>query len=392
MENTKSFLGKNAMLIILLFVMLMFEILMSIYGKGSLFSPENLANLISQNSYVVILATGMLLCILTGGNIDLAVGSTICLVSAFTGILIVNMKLDPYISILLCLFLSTLIGAYQAFWISYVKIPAFVVTLSGMLVFRGLALVILGAKGIAPFPDRFLNLFNTYIPGLSYGKSFIRSLSIILAIVVCAIFIVIQVYSRIQKVRRGYDVEYLPSMVVRLAIISIVIIFIFDRLGQYRGVPVMLFILGVIVLFYSYFTLNTVPGRYLYAMGGNEKAARLSGINTKKMLFFAYTNLGFLCGIASLVCVARFNQSSTTAGTSYELDAIGACYIGGASAYGGVGTVSGAVIGAVFMGVLNMGMSILGADPNLQRVIKGLVLLVAVVFDVLSKKRRMATA
>ena len=391
MIKVKDFFSKNAMLIILLFVMLFFEILISSNNKGSLFSPENLTNLISQNGYVVILATGMLLCILTGGNIDLSVGSIVILVGAVSGILIVNMKLNPYLSIVLCLLISALIGAWQAFWIAYVRIPPFVTTLAGMLIFRGLALVIMSSQGIGPYPDSFKVLFNSYIPGSS-NAALIQSVSLIIAAVICAVLIVMQIVSRIQKKRKGYYIENLIWVIIKLAVVSGVILFVASRLGQHRGIPFLLVLLGAIVLFYTYYTQNTVPGRYLYAMGGNEKAARLSGIDTKKMMFFAYTNMGFLSGVASLVCVARFNQAGTQAGTGYELDAIGACFIGGASAYGGVGTVGGAVIGAIFMGVLNMGMSILGADPNLQRVIKGLVLLAAVTFDVLSKNQRQAEA
>ena len=390
MSKVNSFLSKYAMLVVLVFVMLFFEVLLSVNGKGSLFSPENLTNLINQNSYVVILASGMLLCILTGGNIDLSVGSIVILVGAISGIFIVNMKIDPYLSIVLCLIIATLIGAWQAFWIAYVRIPPFVTTLSGMLVFRGLALVLMGSQGIGPYPDAFKAIFNSYVPGGGSAPAFIQSLSIILAVVICAAFVALQVLTRIQKKRKGYKGENLAGMIVRLAAICGVIIFVLQRMGLHRGLPVMLVILGAIVLFYSYFTQNTVPGRNLYAMGGNEKAARLSGVNTKRMMFFAYTNMGFLSGVTALVCVARFNQASTQAGTGFELDAIGACFIGGASAYGGVGTVGGAVIGAIFIGVLNMGMSILGADQNLQRVIKGLVLLAAVVFDVLSKNRKQA--
>ena len=390
MSKVNSFLSKYAMLVVLIFVMLFFEVLLSVNGKGSLFSPENLTNLINQNSYVVILASGMLLCILTGGNIDLSVGSIVILVGAISGIFIVNMKMDPYLSIVLCLVIATLIGAWQAFWIAYVRIPPFVTTLSGMLVFRGLALVLMGSQGIGPYPDAFKAIFNSYVPGGGSAPAFIQSLSIILAVVICAVFVALQVFSRIQKKRKGYAAENVAGMIIRLVVICAVIIFVLQRMGLHRGLPVMLVILGAIVLFYSYFTQNTVPGRYLYAMGGNEKAARLSGVNTKRMMFFAYTNMGFLAGVTALVCVARFNQASTQAGTGFELDAIGACFIGGASAYGGVGTVGGAVIGAIFIGVLNMGMSILGADQNLQRVIKGLVLLAAVVFDVLSKNRKQA--
>ena len=390
MENVKKFLSKSGLLVVLLLVMLLFEVLLSMNGRGSLFSPENLTNLINQNSYVVILATGMLLCILTGGNIDLSVGSVVVLVGAVSGILIVRMNVNPYLAIVICLIFAALIGAWQAFWIAYVGIPPFVTTLAGMLVFRGLALVIMNSQNIGPYPDNYKMLFNSFIPGSGNEAAFVHGLAIALSVVICGILIFTQVFSRIQKKRKGYEVEKLSAMIFQLIAICGVILFVFERLGRHRGIPVMLVILGSIVIIYSYFTLNTVPGRYLYAMGGNQKAARLSGIDTRKMLFFAYTNMGFLSGVTALVIVARFNQAGTMAGTGYELDAIGACFIGGASAYGGVGTVGGAVIGAIFMGVLNMGMSILGADQNLQRVIKGLVLLAAVIFDVLSKNRKQA--
>jgi len=390
MENAKQFFSKNGLLVVLLMVMVLFEVLLSVNGRGSLFSPENLTNLISQNSYVVILATGMLLCILTGGNIDLSVGSQVVLVGAISGIFIVNMNMNPYLAIVLCLVIASLIGAWQAFWIAYVGVPPFVTTLSGMLVFRGLALLLMNSQNIGPYPDNYKVLFNSFISGIGNEAALIHGLSIVLSVVICGILIFTQVFSRIQKKRKGYEVEKLSVMIVQLVAICAVILFVFERLGRHRGIPIMLVILGSIVIIYSYFTSNTVPGRYLYAMGGNQKAARLSGIDTRKMLFFAYTNMGFLSGVTALVIVARFNNASTMAGTGYELDAIAACFIGGASAYGGVGKVGGAVIGAIFMGVLNMGMSILGAEQNLQRVIKGLVLLAAVVFDVLSKNRKQA--
>ncbi|MDR2938938.1 MAG: sugar ABC transporter permease [Clostridiales bacterium] len=391
MSKVKNFFSKNAMLAILLFTMLLFEVLIQGNGKGSLFSPQNLTNLIGQNGYVVILATGMLLCILTGGNIDLAVGSVVILVGAFAGIFIVNMKLDPFISIILCLIIASGLGAWQAFWIAYMNIPPFIVTLAGMLTFRGLALVILGSKNIGPFPDSFKGLFNSSIPSSMVGgdnKGLILLITLLIAAAICTVILALHILSRIQKQRKGYPVDNMFSSLVRPIIVSIVIMLVFWRLGSHNGIPVVLVLIGVVVLIYTYFTQNTIYGRYLYAMGGNEKAARLSGINTKRMMFFAYTNMGFLAGVAALVCVARFNQASTQAGNGYELDAIGSCFIGGASAYGGVGTISGAVIGAIFMGVLNMGMSLLGWDQNIQRVIKGLVLLSAVVFDIISKNRK----
>jgi len=379
------------MFIGLIVVMLLFEIMISNSGRGTLlFSPMHLTNLISQNGYVVILAVGMLLCILTGGNIDLSVGSVVILVASISGILIVNMQMNIYLAIIICLLIGTLIGAWQAFWIAYVRVPPFVTTLAGMLIFRGLALLLLGAQGISPYPDNYRALFNNFIPGAGSDPEFIQGLSIILAVIVCIAVIGLQVFSRVSKIRKGYTVEHFAWMILRVALVGGAVLFVFWHLGMNRGIPVLLIWLGTIALIYNYFTQNTIPGRYLYAMGGNEKAARLSGINTKMVLFFAYTNMGFLSAVAALVCVARFNQAGTTLGTGFELDAIGACFIGGASAYGGIGRVGGAVIGAIFMGVLDMGMSIMGFDINLQRVIKGSVLLAAVIFDVLSKSRKQA--
>ncbi len=384
MTNIRETLKKNTMLIALVVVMLLFQALILANGKGSLFDPQNITNLILQNSYVVILATGMLLCILTGGNIDLSVGSVVVLVGAFAGTFIVNMKLNIYLSIFLCLLIGIAIGAWQGFWIAFVRIPAFIVTLAGMLLWRGLAQVILYGLTISPFPDNYLKYFTSFIPGESQNAF---ALSLIIGAVVFIVYVVAQILQRTQKMRKGYDVPTLPVFIAKLAILGVVIGLLAFLLGKHKGIPVVLILLGVVVLFYGYFTSNTVPGRYLYAMGGNEKAAKLSGIDTNKVLFFAYTNMGFLSAVAALVCVARFNSASPSAGQNYELDAIGSCFIGGASAYGGTGTLGGAVIGAIFMGVLNNGMSILGVDANWQRTVKGLVLLVAVVFDVLSKKQ-----
>ncbi|HCC34268.1 MAG TPA: ABC transporter permease [Ruminococcaceae bacterium] len=373
------------MTIALAVVMIFFQLMISGQGKGSLFDPTNISNLISQNGYVVILATGMLLCILTGGNIDLAIGSTVALVSALAGVMIVNMKLNIYVAILVCLVFGALLGAWQAFWIAYMKIPSFIVTLAGMLTFRGLAWIILDGKTISPFPKNFSNIFNSFLPGAGSSAA---TLSMIVAGVICLLFVGMQIFFRIQKTKKGYEVEPIGMMIAKIVIICAVVIAAFWLLGQDRGIPLVLILLAAVIMIYSYYTQNTVSGRYLYAMGGNEKAARLSGVNTKKMMFFAYTNMGFLSAVAAMVCVARFNSAAPSAGNNYELDAIGACYIGGASAYGGVGTVWGAVIGAIFVGVVNNGMSILGIDQNWQRTVKGLVLLAAVIFDVLSRKRK----
>ncbi|WP_195463045.1 multiple monosaccharide ABC transporter permease [Anaerotruncus colihominis] len=387
MTKTKEILKKNTMVIALVVVMVLFQVLISAAGKGSLFAPANITNLILQNSYVVILAVGMLLCILTGGNIDLSVGSVVALVGAIAGVMIVNNKMNVYLTIAVCLIMGILIGAWQGFWIAYVCIPAFIVTLAGMMLWRGLALIVLDGLTISPFPEDYLKYFSSFLPNTADNKGLVFGVTIAVGAILCAVYVVSQLIERGKKVRKNYELEPAGMLWGRLAVICVAAMALSFLLGKNKGIPVVLILLGVIVLVYSYYTQNTVPGRYLYAMGGNEKAAKLSGINTNRTLFFAYTNMGFLSAVAALVCIARFNSAAPSAGTNYELDAIGACYIGGASAYGGTGTIGGAVIGAIFMGVLNNGMSILGIDSNWQRAVKGLVLLAAVVFDVLSKKR-----
>lgn len=389
MKNAREIIKKNTMLIALVIVMLLFQALITGGGKGSMFSPANITNLILQNSYVVILATGMLLCILTGGNIDLSVGSVLALVGAVAGVLIVNLHMNIYLSIIICLLVGIAIGAWQGFWIAYVRIPAFIVTLSGMMLWRGIAMVILDGLTISPFPDNYLKYFTSFLPNTKETGT-ILTVTLIIGAIICAIYAGTQIMGRAKKLKKGYGVDSSAMFAGKLVLICVVVLALSFSMGSNKGIPVVLILLGIIVLVYNYFTQNTVPGRHLYAMGGNEKAASLSGINTNKTLFFAYTNMAFLSAVAALVCVARFNSASPSAGTGYELDAIGACYIGGASAYGGTGTVGGAVIGAIFMGVLNNGMSILGIDANWQKAVKGLVLLAAVVFDVLSKKRSKA--
>ncbi len=385
-SNIKKILKSNTMLIALIAVILLFEILIRSADRGSMLAPANISNLINQNAYVVILAVGMLLCIITGGNIDLSVGSTVCLVGAVAGTLIVNMGANIYISIILCLLLGVLLGAWQGYWIAYVRLPAFIVTLSGMLLFRGLANVILDGLTISPFPEEYLKLFSNYLPKTDNDNT-VMTITLIIAVILLAIYILFNLKSYNNKIKKNYKHETKLSLIAKIVFISIVVLLFASALGKHKGIPVVLIWLTVIVFIYNYFTSKTVPGRQLYAMGGNEKAAILSGIDTNKLLFGAYTNMGFLSAIAALVCVARFNSATPSAGNMYELDAIGSCFIGGASAYGGTGTVGGAIIGAILMGVLNNGMSILGIDANWQKAVKGLVLLIAVVFDVLSKKR-----
>lgn len=390
MTNIKRILKKNTMLMVLIVVMLLFQVMISAAGKGALFSPANVTNLILQNSYVVILATGMIICILTGGNIDLSVGSIVALVGAIAGTLIVNMEVNIYLAILLSLIAGILIGMWQGFWIAYIRIPSFIVTLAGMMLWRGVALIILNGLTISPFPENCLRYFTSFVPNTDH-LGIVMTVTMIIGVVICAVYIALQMIGRVQKARRQYETEGIGYFIARIVLISAVILAFSYLLGQNKGIPVVLILLAVVVLVYNYYTQNTISGRYLYAMGGNEKAAKLSGVDTNKTLFFAYTNMAFLSAVAALVCVARFNSAAPAAGMNYELDAIGACFIGGASAYGGTGTVGGAVIGAIFMGVLNNGMSILGIDSNWQKAVKGLVLLAAVIFDVMSKKRTAKT-
>jgi putative multiple sugar transport system permease protein len=289
-------------------------------------------------------------------------------------------------------------------------IPPFICTLSGMLLWRGVSLIILDGLTISPFPENYLRLFSSYI-GQSEKTSEIMGtmydlqgnpfedvvwfyatktllITIIIGAICCVLMVLFQLFSRINKQKKGYYVDSLVSFILKQVVISVIIMIVSVLLGLNNGFPVILVLLAVVIACYAYYTQNTVPGRYLYAIGGNAKAAKLSGVNTDNVMFFAYTNMGFLSALAALVCVARFNSASPTAGQNYEMDAIGSCFIGGASAYGGTGTVGGAVIGAIFMGVLNNGMSILGVDSNWQKAVKGLVLLMAVIFDVVSKQRK----
>lgn len=396
-SNIKRTLKSNTIFIALVAVMLLFQALIVATGNGSLFAPANITNLINQNAYVVVLATGMLLCILTGGNIDLSVGSIVAFVGAVGGTLIVNMHCNIYVSILLCLVVGILIGAWHGMWIAYIHIPPFIVTLAGMLLWRGAALLILKGLTIAPMPDNYLALFSSYIPTFSdefwdadvdKALALTFAITMVIAAICCVVYVVVQIVKRASKVKKGYEVEPFGLFIGKLVLLCAVILAVAALLGQDNGFPVVLIMVGVIVAAYSYYTQNTVPGRYLYALGGNAKAAKLSGVNTDKVMFFAYTNMGFLSAVAALICMARFNSAAPTAGTNYEMDAISSCFIGGASAYGGTGTVGGAVVGAIFMGVLNNGMSILGVDANWQKAVKGLVLLLAVLFDVMSKKKK----
>ena len=380
----KGNLKQYSMLIALVVIIIFFHILTG----GRLLKPMNVSNIVFQNAYVVILAVGMLLCILTGGNIDLAVGSVVALVGACAGQMIIVWHWNVYVSIVASLMIGILVGMWQGFWIAYVRIPAFIVTLSGQLVFRGLTLLILNGLTLAPFPDNYLMFSTGFIAKevrMDVLGTSVNIVCLLTGVAVAVIFCFVQLFNNRARKRKGYETDTGLALAVKLIVISAALIWFFSLLAQYQGIPSVLILLGILLVVYTFFTTKTVMGRHLYALGGNEKAARLSGVKTNHLMFFAYVNMSFLAAVAGLVFAARLNSASPVTGTGFELDAIGACFIGGASAYGGTGTVGGTLIGALIMGMLNNGMSIMGISSNTQQVVKGLVLLGAVAFDVVSK-------
>lgn len=388
MNKTKviSFIKSNTMILMLILVTLFFVW----QTGGKILFPQNISNLIAQNAYVFILATGMLLCILTGGNIDLSIGSVVCFVGAVGAKLMETYDVNWIIAVLFMLVMGIAIGAWQGFWIAYVRVPPFITTLAGMFIFRGLSNVVLDGMTVSLTNNTFIKTFgggaNCYIPDFFGGDGF-NITALVAGILTCVIFLAVKIKGRIEKAKKGYEMESIIAMITKSVVISAVVLAFSYKLAQYRGIPTALVIVAIVVLAYAYITTKTTLGRHFYAVGGNEKAAKLSGINTNRIYFFAYTNMGFLAALAGMMTIARMTSAQPTYGQNYEMDAISSCFIGGASAYGGTGKVSGVIIGAVFMGVINLGMSIMGVDANYQKVVKGGVLLAAVIFDVVSKKR-----
>ena len=385
MMKFKDGIKQYTMIIVLVLVTLFF----AWQTDGKILLPQNVSNLISQNAYVFVLATGMLLCILTGGNIDLSVGSIVCFVGAVGATVMESFGVNLYIGIAVMVAVGIAIGAWQGFWIAFVRVPPFIVTLAGMLVFRGLSNVVLNGQTVSLKSVSFVKLFgggaDCYLPAIfTVGK--LNGTSLLVGIIVCILYILLQIKGRISKIKKGYETESISKTVIRTVLICLVVMAFTIKISQYRGVPTALIWVVLVILVYGYITSSTKTGRYFYAVGGNEKATKLSGINTNKVYFLAYLNMGFLSALAGMLTIARMTSAQPTYGQNYEMDAIGSCFIGGASAYGGVGTVPGVIIGAVLMGVINLGMSIMGVDANYQKVVKGLVLLGAVIFDVLNKK------
>ena len=392
-RNVINFLTKNSMTIALVAVFILFA---SLTG-GRLLYAQNMSNLLLQNGSVLVMACGMLLCILTGGNIDLSVGSVICMVGGLAAVLITNLGWNPYLTIPICLLVGLAIGAWQGYWIGFVRIPPFITTLAGMFIFRGIGRLVVNNKTVPMQNAAFNNLFTSYIniPGLDVistkdapvDNPHIWSPLVIGGIVVLLILL-LTAKGRLSKKKNGYHLNSAVMDYGKVVIVSALIMWYCTKLSQYKGISVMLVWVLAVCLIYYFITSKTVIGRYFYAVGGNEKATKLSGINTNRIYFLAYANMGLLAGLCGMLCLARVGSVSGQTGTSFEMDAIASCFIGGASAYGGSGSVGGVVIGALLLGVLNMGMSILGFTDSWQYVVKGSVLLVAVIFDVVSKRKK----
>ncbi|MCL2828423.1 MAG: sugar ABC transporter permease [Oscillospiraceae bacterium] len=369
------------MIIVLILVAVLFQGL----TNGMMFRPRNIADLILQNSYILILAIGMMLVILTG-RIDLSVGTLLAFTSALSGVFIISWGLPMWVAIPAILAVGALSGAWNGYWIAYRNIPFFVVTLAGMFVFRGLTMVVLGEGTLTPFPDAFHNMAMGFIPDMLGGGGF-NITAMAICLLVSLVFVFVELRNRKISQRFEADVLPVPFFIAKLVLIVGVINLFGYWFAVSRGMPIILILLIALTLIYSYVASNTVMGRHIYATGGNPKAAELNGLNTKQVVFWVYVNMGVLAALAGMVFAARYNASTPRAEAGFELQAIAAAFIGGASPLGGVGKIAGAAIGAMMMGVLNNGLRLLGAGAEIQLIIIGLALLGAVIFDVYVKTK-----
>ena len=377
----KNNLREYGMLMSLVAIMAFFQYMTG----GTLMQPLNLTNLVLQNSYIVIMALGMLL-VIVAGHIDLSVGSVVGFIGALAAVLMVEYHVHFVLATLICLAAGAAIGGAQGYFVAFFRIPSFIVTLAGMLVFKGLSLALLQGQSVGPFPTTFQLLSSGFIPDWFDGES-LRTTSLLLGILVSLAMIVAKLRERARQTQHGIEAEPYPFFIAKNLVFVALIVGFSWLLATYKGLPNVLIIMTLLMLFYDFVTRRTTIGRRIYALGGNEKAARLSGVKTQWLSFYTFVNMGVLAAVAGLVFAARLNTATPKAGTGFELDVIAACFIGGASASGGVGMVLGAVIGALVMGVMNNGMSILGIGIDYQQVIKGLVLLAAVFVDVYNKNK-----
>ena len=384
-KSTSQILKDNTMLIVLVLVYLFF----TIRTGGAMFSPFNFNELITQNAYVFILASGMLMCMLTGGNIDLACGSLVCFLGALGAYFMAVRMIPVPAAILLMLLIGIIYGCILGYLIAYIHIPPWIATLAGYLAFRGLGIDVLsknsqtGSISVKSI-DSFVNIFAGKLFKTKIGE--LNMPCMVVGIVAAILVVLINVIGRANKVKKGYEADSVGAMLGKTVLEAAVIILVAYKLALAGGIPTVLVWVAIVVLFYSFITEKTTIGRHFYVVGGNREAARLSGVNTKRIMFIAYVNMAIVTVITTYVVLARVQAANSTAGTNFEMDAISACVVGGVSAYGGAGRIFGMVIGATLIGVINLGMSLLAIDANWQKVIKGVVLLGAVAFDIISKK------
>ena len=389
LKKASAGLGQYGIMIMLVAVYVLFAFI----TNGKNLTPMNINNLIMQNGYVVILAVGMLLCVLTG-NVDLGVGSVVASCGAVAGTLIVDMGWSTPLAMLGALGVGLLFGVFVGFFVAYLDIPPFIVTLATMLMGRGLCYVILQAQTKGPLPESYNWIGTGFLPVIRVGEGALNDgkgvdlLCLVVAVAICVLLALNEVRVSATAKKNNLPVAPIAQTIAKNAVIMGVVLFFFWKLACYNGIPVVLILMAALVAIYHFITTRTVAGRQVYAMGGNAKAARLSGINTKKVFFWVYANMGMLAAVAGIVLSARNQSATPKAGDGFEMDAIASCYIGGAATSGGSGTIIGAVIGAFIMGILNNGMSLAGYDTNVQKVVKGCVLLGAVTFDLLSKRKK----
>ena len=379
---------ENTMLIVLVLVVLFFNAT----THGTMLMPSQFNALITQNAYVYVLATGMLMCMLTGGNIDLSCGSFVCLVGVIGAKVMVNMGAPTVVGILVMLLIGVIYGAILGYVIAYINIPPWIATLAGFLALRGWGVALLnGSSNISPLPADFCGLFsgkmNDLFGGPRIGGVQYNMTSIVIALIASVLVVFLLFRERATKLKKGYVADSFVKVVVKSVLICFVIMLFGYKFALAGGVPYSLIWVAVIVLIYSFITSKTDIGRYFYTIGGNKEATRLSGIDTKRIMFIAYLNMAVLTVVSAFLTMARFQAANSTAGTNYEMDAISACVVGGVSAYGGSGSVFGMIVGATLIGVINLGMSLMGIDANWQKVVKGVVLLGAVVFEILNNKK-----
>ena len=378
-------LKQYGMFLILIGIFLLFALTTS----GANAKPVNINNLIMQNGYVVILAIGMLLCVLTG-NIDLGVGSVVAVTGSVAGIIMIDMKMNMWVAILAALAVGLLTGLFAGFFIAYLSIPPFVVTLATMLMGRGLTYTLLQAQTKGPLPESYNFIGAGFLPSIQvpFGDGTLDLVSIIVAIIASVVLIFSEFKDYSTKKKYNFAVNPVWQIALKLAIMLFIIWFFFYKLARANGLPFVLLIMVILIAVYGFITSKTVAGRQIYALGGNRKAANLSGIDTNKVFFWVYVNMGFLSSVAGIVLAARNGSATPKAGDGFEMDAIASCYIGGAAVAGGAGSIVGAVVGAFIMGILNNGMSLMGFTTDVQKIFKGVVLLLAVTLDVLSKRKK----